>query len=245
MSDAVIGPCRLGWEAWSVINKILLAVDGSEGSSAAEALALDVGRRLSAEVVVLHVCGWVFGPSGPFDEGPRRSYELADRVARRLADHGLRARPRVRSTTFARTAREIVEVARNEDVDLIVMGCHRGAGRRRSLHGGAIDRVLQLATIPVLVTGPLSNFVAPRRAVGVAIGLRRVHPAATTPLDERPDLFVERARRRPVVDRQARCAPRDRARPAGGPGPARPDRRVGRGRPERPRRLERAIHRRP
>jgi nucleotide-binding universal stress UspA family protein len=137
-----------------VINKMLLAVDESEGSHAAERLAEELGRNLFAEVVVLHVREWVFGPSGPFDEGPRRSYLAAERVAGRLCDHGLRARPEVRSAFFWSAARAIVEVARREGVDLIIMGCHREAGHRRSLLSGVTDRVLQMSTLPVLVTGP-------------------------------------------------------------------------------------------
>lgn len=135
-----------------VIRKIVLAVDG-ETWRATEALAEELAATFSAEVVVLHVREWIFGPGGPLDEGPRRSFELVERVSCALRDHGVTVRPKLRSGFPTRTARHIVEAARSEDADLIVIGPHRRRGLIGSLAGDVTDKVLRLSKVPVLVAG--------------------------------------------------------------------------------------------
>jgi nucleotide-binding universal stress UspA family protein len=136
-----------------MIRKILLAVDDRKDWKKGEMLAEELGEKLSAEVVVLHVREWIFGPRGPSDEGRGRSFEVVERVTRTLRDHGVTVRPKLRSGFPTRTAQQIVEVATSENADLIVVGPHRRHGLIGSMSGDVTDRVVRLSRVPVLVAG--------------------------------------------------------------------------------------------
>jgi nucleotide-binding universal stress UspA family protein len=135
-----------------MIRRILLAVDAENDSRQAESLAAELGKRLGAEVTVLHVREWLLGPSGPFDEGARRTMSLIQEVSERLQAKGLHVQHEIRSTYFAFTARRIVEVAQVQAADLIVLGSHRRARSIRNiLRRDVTTEVLRDAAAPVLV----------------------------------------------------------------------------------------------
>jgi len=58
--------------------------------------------------------------------------------------------------TIGIPAEEIVEVANKDSVDLIVMGTHGWTGIRHMLLGSVAEKVLRMATCPVLVVRPSS-----------------------------------------------------------------------------------------
>jgi nucleotide-binding universal stress UspA family protein len=133
-----------------MIRRILLAVDG-EGEVRAETLAAELAGSLAAEVTVLHVREWLLGPAGPFDEGKEPTADLVERVAGRLRARGVPVRVQVRSAYFAHTPQQIVEAAQEQDVDLIVLGTHRGSGVAGSAFGDVTGKVIRRARVPVLV----------------------------------------------------------------------------------------------
>jgi nucleotide-binding universal stress UspA family protein len=76
---------------------------------------------------------------------------VAERAAKQLDDAGIKAHHEVQSTLYGQVAREIVDVARAHDADVIVMGS-RGRGDLASLLlGGTAHKLIQLSDRPVLV----------------------------------------------------------------------------------------------
>jgi nucleotide-binding universal stress UspA family protein len=135
-----------------VIRRILLAVDTQRDAGRAVALAGELGIHLGATVTVLHVREWLLGPSGPFDDGGRRSIDLVQGVCERLRSRGLLVRCEIRSTYFAFTAQRIVEVASEQAADLIVLGPHRkGLSISAILGRDVTSAVLKGARVPVMI----------------------------------------------------------------------------------------------
>lgn len=141
------------------LSRILVPTDFSPSSDAALEYAKMLAERLSVSMHVLHVIeepdvagGW--GSEVYISELPRIR-EAAQREAEKRLNGIFTANERGRlkvSTEVAdgRAARTIVEVARQQEIDLIVMGTHGRSGVARLLLGSVTEKVLRTASCPVL-----------------------------------------------------------------------------------------------
>ena len=139
--------------------RILLATDGSEEAELATLRALDIAERTDSELHMVHV-GVVprFLESYPGTLGyERRLYkQIEEESWQRLRE--LSWRVKVAGGTVAGSHLrmgamnlEIVALAKELGVGLIVMGCRGHRGIRRVIEGSISDRVIRHAPCPVLV----------------------------------------------------------------------------------------------
>ena len=146
------------------IKKILVPTDFSEISRVALRFAFSLARENEADLLVLHV-GSEFQVWEAFDEGTffnDRVYKWeVDRVIREghldlnrfLEKHTeeLRRVPRIRKkVVLGDVVERIVDVAREEEVDLIVISPRVHGTFRRFFLGSVTDRVTRRAPCPVL-----------------------------------------------------------------------------------------------
>ncbi|HEY3367667.1 MAG TPA: universal stress protein [Symbiobacteriaceae bacterium] len=144
------------------MKKILLATDGSDCSvRAAKAVGELAATMPAAQVTVLHVAhvpnsfyvtdenGNSVTPEVPMDVMIRRS---ADPILRRtVAALGLPADKVFTEVQVGEPAEEIVDLAKCEGYDMVVMG-NRGLSQLKELLIGSVsNRVLHLAPCPVLI----------------------------------------------------------------------------------------------
>jgi nucleotide-binding universal stress UspA family protein len=139
--------------------RILLATDGSEEAHLAALRAVDIAEKTDSELHLVHV-GVVpsFLVSYPGTLGyERRLYEDIEEVSRELLRE-LSWRVKAAGGTVAGThlrmgqvALEIVALAEELGVGLIVMGSRGLGGVRRALMGSVSDSVVRHAHCPVLV----------------------------------------------------------------------------------------------
>jgi len=94
-----------------MFEKILVAVDGSEGARKALELAAGLGKRTNAELLVLHVREVEVGKFSGAMEPPQEARDLVNEVVAELADEGLVVKGQIRGAPFGRAAKEIVEEA--------------------------------------------------------------------------------------------------------------------------------------
>lgn len=139
------------------IGKVLFPTDFSELSEAAWGYALTLARAFGAEVLLLHVvseppAGSVLYEIGSSPEGfVRTATEEAKRLMAELVSGA--ADPKVAITPQVRRGlefREINAAARENGVDLIVMGTHGRTGLSHLLIGSVAERVVRTAPCPVL-----------------------------------------------------------------------------------------------
>jgi len=152
------------------IKNVLVATDFSEPST----VALDYGRELArtyaATLHILHVTEdlrWRFAadatPAFPADAQEEIEASARARVNALLTDED-RAQLHARAVvqTAVNAAESIVEHAKTETIDVIVIGTHGRSGFSRVLMGSVAERVVRLAPCPVLtVRHPEHEFIAP------------------------------------------------------------------------------------
>ena len=142
--------------------RILLATDGSEEARLAALRAVDIAENTDSELHMVHV-GVIptFLESYPGTLGyDGKLYEQIEEESRELlrklswqvkAAGGAVAGAHLR---MGMVAPEIVALAKELGVDLIVMGCRGHRGIRRAIEGSVSDAVIRRASCPVLVVRP-------------------------------------------------------------------------------------------
>jgi nucleotide-binding universal stress UspA family protein len=142
------------------IARILIPTDFSEAADHALAWAIMQGRTFGADVTVLHVVPshLHFGALGFADDtdgNPEKERErLEAHVAAHLGDSGLKVRSLIE---VGEPAIKIREVARRDQIDLIVMGTHGVSRLEDLLFGSVTEKVVHHTGCPVLVVPPRSE----------------------------------------------------------------------------------------
>jgi len=138
--------------------KILCPTDFSEPAFVALKRAEELARHFAAELIVAHVIPTLPGPHSFPDpqaalnfEVPLFQQELAIKADQMLKDlvshHKVGTRDLV---TTGEAAPEILRIAQEEHVDLIVIASHGRTGWRRLVQGSVAEKVVRQATCPVL-----------------------------------------------------------------------------------------------
>ena len=139
--------------------KIVLGFDGSDGSNAALAEAIELAGSLDCDLAIVHVIDW-----SPYEFRTSQENEIQARVKQeqirsdrealfpaaleQATAAGVSAEARVR---YGHPAGLLAEIARTENARCIVIG-KRGKSRlRRMVVGGVASAVVQEASCPVLV----------------------------------------------------------------------------------------------
>lgn len=138
------------------IKKILIATDGSEFTKKAVKKAIYLAKMLGAEMIGLYVVD--ISPIVPMslDESAFPMVDFlrneGDDVLKQLKTQaesaGIRARVMKKEGI---PADEIVETAKKEDVDLIVVGTLGRSALQKLLLGSVAEKVIRHAPCPVLV----------------------------------------------------------------------------------------------
>lgn len=145
------------------IRKVLFATDFSERSEAALPHALWYAREFGAELHMLHaVVLHAADPANPDVDFPdletayaelrRWASDRLEEAAGRVGEAGVEVK-RVEKRGIA-AAPAILDYAREEEVDLIVLATHGRRGVGRMLLGSVAEEVVRLAARPVLTVRP-------------------------------------------------------------------------------------------
>jgi nucleotide-binding universal stress UspA family protein len=136
---------------------ILCPTDFSEGSARAISQASELAKQFEAAIYVLHVIPLqAVLPMDPnfslsMPEVDQALYTQAKEHLQESAEK-LQTKGLVSRTLISRgdAANEIVQIAEREQVDLIVIATYGKTGWRRLAFGSVTERVVRLATCPVL-----------------------------------------------------------------------------------------------
>jgi nucleotide-binding universal stress UspA family protein len=149
-----------------MFTKILFATSGSPTCDNAAKVAFELADKYNAKLLLLHVVG---SPSRGFSPyvvdnrtGEEVSYdpEYVEWVKEELKTTYAKQLEKAKDVTIEARAgvphNEIMRLARQEDVDLIVVGAHTrsedpGASRYRAVAGNTMQKVAQRARCPVLI----------------------------------------------------------------------------------------------
>ncbi len=139
-----------------VINRILCPVDFSKPSARALEYALALAERLGAQVDVIHVYEFpnFAVEDGAVDLPPYMQENLAMRLRERLEQFVKETAAEAPKTTVHLAEGvpylQIVEVAKQQQADLIVIGTHGRTGLSHMMLGSVAERVVRTSEVPVL-----------------------------------------------------------------------------------------------
>lgn len=142
--------------------RVLVPLDGSPAAEAALAPAMAIGQLMSAEytlaqAIELPMLG--YAPAAHvagleqriLEEWQILAQQSLDRAAEIMRGQGAAATTRV---LFGPTAPAITDYARDHACDLIAMATYGRSGVARALLGSVAERVVQYASVPVLLCRP-------------------------------------------------------------------------------------------
>jgi len=162
----------------SDVTTILMAVSTETCLTHVVPVTTTLARRLGADVVAFHVrewpfsgSDWVLGGVGLVEDKAEAARILAEALAE-LRGAGVRARGIVSGGRPADIAQEIIDAAKAQSADLIVIGAHRHSNLYELFVGGIPRRVRRLAEVPVVIV--------PRRTP-ISTWRRRLADASTAP----------------------------------------------------------------
>ena len=145
--------------------RILVAVDGSEGSRRASEVAVDLAEKFNAQLYVLHAFrGYpeylTMFPSAPSPSGEaieayeayarKAALEVVGRTVSMAEKNGVKAKAKT-SETVGSAVQAITDYAAAEKIDLIVMGTRGMGGFKKMLLGSVSSGVVTHAQCAVLV----------------------------------------------------------------------------------------------
>jgi nucleotide-binding universal stress UspA family protein len=140
---------------------LLVPQDFSFCAERAEALAMDLAKTLEARVLLLHVCeipanlrgGTLIHQEGSLEPIAVDRY-VEESAAKKLDERAARLRLRgvdiATAVAIGSVAETILEHAAASGADAIVMGTHGRRGLKHLLMGSVAERVVRLASVPVV-----------------------------------------------------------------------------------------------
>lgn len=134
-----------------LFEKLLVPLDGTAGSAVALSMARAMARTKDATLTLLQVV-----PAAEDEAAIGDAERDLNRLAVELTASGLTARAMVRT---GNPAEQIVQQARADAADLIVMRTHGRAGVARAVLGSVAERVLALSPVPLLLVRPGGQYV--------------------------------------------------------------------------------------
>jgi len=146
--------------------RILVPTDGSPVSEAAADAAIDFARARASEIVALGVAvpepsfqslegAMAYDPGLQVDVLLDHAQKHVGAIAARAQKAGVPCTPVTCSALDA--AEAIVDSARHQHCDLIIMGSHGRRGLSRLLAGSVTQAVLAHAPVPVMVLRPAAH----------------------------------------------------------------------------------------
>ncbi len=133
---------------------ILVPVDGSQYMERNITYACDIAKGMRARLTLVHAVTiptiaepGVMIDLKPFEDAGAKIIEKARKIAK---DHGVDAEIKT-GTTYGNPAQEIIKIAEEGRVDLIVIGAKGHSLLRNLMVGSVTDAVVHNASCPVLV----------------------------------------------------------------------------------------------
>ncbi|MGA9745094.1 MAG: universal stress protein [Nitrososphaeraceae archaeon] len=134
----------------ALISKILVAVDGSETSSKAAELAIDLAEKYGADLIALYIVAPNINFSQAFYFAQENGQKIVDEVKRKAFAKKLNVQTEVLMDVGS-VPKAIVEYAEKNNANLIVLGTRGISGITRMLVGSTASEVVKYSHCPVMV----------------------------------------------------------------------------------------------
>ena len=134
----------------ALISNILVAVDGSETSSKAAEMAIDLAEKYGADLIALYIVAPNINFSQAFYFAQENGQKIVDEVKRKAFAKKLNVQTEVLMDVGS-VPKAIVEYAEKNNANLIVLGTRGISGIKRMLVGSTASEVVKYSHCPVMV----------------------------------------------------------------------------------------------
>jgi universal stress protein A len=143
-----------------MIQRILVATDFSPGADEAWRWAVDVARSLDADLRLVHVAMPMSGnvPPKVYQDYERMAAQAQRMLKDRAADAALASGVKT-MLSRGEPVQVLAEMARAENIDLVVVGTHQHHPAGEILVGSVAERLIRLAPCTVVVVKPSKTSV--------------------------------------------------------------------------------------
>lgn len=140
----------------SLYRKILIATDGSAQTKKAVEHAIELARLMNAKLYIVYVVDSIAFVTIPLDMRSESMYEalrkdgldVTNGVVDAASEKGVDAETVVLE---GNPAEEIVDFAKNNEIDLIVLGTLGRSGLEHFLLGSVAEKVARTSPVPVMI----------------------------------------------------------------------------------------------
>ena len=159
------------------LKKILFPTDFSDGSKRAQEYACALAEQFQSHLHVLHVLQDItpfIGNGGAMLSLPNiyfveQRQAAEDALKRLLPDQWARGKQVIRATRQGNPYVEVVDYAKENDIDVIVIGTHGRTALLHMLLGSVAEKVVRKSPCPVLTVHPQGHqFVEPEKVCTTA-----------------------------------------------------------------------------
>jgi len=159
----------------ATFKNILFATDFSSAAERGFPYAVEIAHRYSAVLHVIHVAGPAQYSYAPAAAWPKLAEEDAAffRDAKAKLEEQLKTVPHELTFTAGDVWRELDNLIRAKQIDLLVVGTHGRSGVEKALMGSVAEKIFRQSLCPVLTVGPLVTTTSKHGA-----GLNRILYAA-------------------------------------------------------------------
>jgi nucleotide-binding universal stress UspA family protein len=133
------------------IKKILCPIDFSEYSMMALEYAIFLSRQLEAQLFVVHIAEF-FSYKVPMFKMDSLMGKINERIAEIAGKHRFKIGNIIHDR--GEPAKKIIEIAKEQEVDIITMATHQRKGIGKFFLGSISEKVLLYSNIPVLILPP-------------------------------------------------------------------------------------------
>lgn len=153
------------------LKRILVTTDFSEFSEPAVVYGCAMAEKFDSELHLLHVCPDAamlipdvngLGAAGLIDQAQAIEKSAATQLQKMPPENYPKGSTIIRETKIGSPFYEIIQYAKEHDIDLIVIGTHGRSGLVHLLMGSVAENVVRKAPCPVLTVKPDGHqFVMP------------------------------------------------------------------------------------
>jgi len=153
-------------------NRILLPVDGSSFSESTFPYVEELTKKTNKEILLLHICEPPIVPSygsrpinptwkkyrdDMWAEMEQQSTSYLKKTTTALKKKGIKVKSRVVKAQTNEVAQTIMQISKEENIDLIVIATQGRAGVNRWVHGSVANRIVEDFPQPILLIRPATS----------------------------------------------------------------------------------------
>jgi len=159
-------------EVSAEFNRILVLVDGSSFSESTFPYVEELTRKTNKEIILLHICeppivpSYGLRPINPtwkkyrdnmWGEMEKLSTTYLNKTMAVLKKKGLKVKSRVVKAQTGEVVKTIMQVSKEENIDLIVIATQGRTGISRRVYGSVANRIVEELSQPILLIRPATS----------------------------------------------------------------------------------------